>query len=437
LQLTIEKLIYGGDGLAHAPAAEQGGGKAVFLPFVLAGERVQAQVLEEKPGFLRALPAAILEPSSTRTEPQCPYFGQCGGCHYQHAAYPHQLDIKAAILHETIQRIARIEAPTVVAHASPPWHYRNRTRLKIQGGDRFALGYFRFASHHLLPVEQCPLSSPLINRAIAAAWELGRAHLLDSVEEVEFFSNATDDQLLVELNLRPPAAGLRGGSSGRLPNLAQALRQSLPETAGIAVVETADKGGKRARAPRRPPALAGAQQLLYRTGSGDYRVSAGSFFQTNRHLIDDLVQLVTGGECGERAVDLYAGTGLFSLPLAQKFRQLTAVESSPSSFGDLKRNVPVGVTACRQRVEDFLKLPSPAAVDLVVVDPPRSGLGAEAATSLSRFPSSRITYVSCDPATLARDLKTLAAAGFRLQEVHLLDLFPQTFHLESVTKLMR
>ena len=443
LELTIEKLVYGGDGLAHGPASERGAGKAIFLPFVLERERVQARRLEEKPGFCRAVAESVLEPSSARVQPDCPHFGRCGGCHYQHAAYRHQLQTKAAILLETLQRIGRLEIPPVITHPSPPWHYRNRTRLQVRGGRNFALGYFQFASHDLLPVEQCPISSPLINRAMTAAWQLGRARHIGGVEEIEFFSNAADDQLLVGLTAparaNPGPSSRNNHSSGpKLLDLANGLREALPEMPGVALFWTSGRGPAREYPLEQAKELLGVNRLVYRADGWEYQVSAGSFFQTNRYLIDELIQLVTGDEHGESALDLYAGTGLFSLPLSQKFRQLTAVESSPFSFPDLKHNVPRTVTTRHQRVEDFLQaLSPPRGVDLVVVDPPRSGLGDKAAAHLGRFPAARITYVSCDPATLARDLRTLVAAGFHIHQMHLIDLFPQTFHIESVAKLVR
>ena len=175
MQLTVEKLIYGGDGLARLPANEQGPGKAAFVPFVLAGEEIEASVLEQKPGFARAHAEQILQSSPHRVTPDCPYFQRCGGCHYQHASYEHQLEIKASILKENLRRIAKLELSTNLSiHPSPAWNYRNRTRLRVQTSPEFALGYYKFGSHELLPMEQCPISSPLINRAISACWELGR-----------------------------------------------------------------------------------------------------------------------------------------------------------------------------------------------------------------------------------------------------------------------
>jgi 23S rRNA (uracil1939-C5)-methyltransferase len=155
MQLTIEKLVYGGDGLARLAADANGPGKAAFLPFVLPGERVEATLIEEKPGFARARLERVLEPSAQRITPQCRYYYNCGGCQYQHTGYEQQLEIKAAILKENLRRIAKLELATELqVHPSPPWNYRNRTRLKLQTFPEFALGYFKPNSHELLPVEE-------------------------------------------------------------------------------------------------------------------------------------------------------------------------------------------------------------------------------------------------------------------------------------------
>ncbi len=194
MRLNIEKLVYGGDGLARLPADDRGPGKAVFVPFVLPGEAVEATLREEKPGFARAQLDGILTASPRRVDPRCPYFQRCGGCHYQHTDYEHQLEIKAAILKENLRRIARLELDTELqVHPSPPWNYRNRSRFKVQTAPEFALGYYKFNSHELLAVEECPISSPLINRALAAAWQLGRAgRVPPGVQEIEFFANGDD-----------------------------------------------------------------------------------------------------------------------------------------------------------------------------------------------------------------------------------------------------
>ena len=174
---------------------------AVFVPFVLPGERVDVEIRQEKPGFARGSMAQLIEASPDRVEARCPYFRHCGGCHYQHIPYERQLEFKAEILRETLQRIAKIELKSELKselrlHASSPWNYRNRTRLQVQTAPEFALGYFGFGSHDFLPVRECPISSPLLNRVMARLLELRGLNCPAAVEEIELFADAADERLL-------------------------------------------------------------------------------------------------------------------------------------------------------------------------------------------------------------------------------------------------
>jgi 23S rRNA (uracil1939-C5)-methyltransferase len=433
LQLTIEKLIYGGDGLARLPADEHGPGKAVFVPFVLEGERIEASLVEQKRSFARGRADAILQASPHRVEPICPYFLRCGGCHYQHASYEHELEIKITVLKENLRRTAKLELETsVTIHASPPWKYRNRSRLKVRTVPEFALGYYKLGSHELLAVEECPVSSLLINRAIAAFWKMGRERTVpDGIHEVEFFVNAEDTQLLVEASCEP------GTPSTPVREWAGAVQSALPEITGMVVFKAKPSG---LTAPVEPKAMAsfGAREITYRTDDATYRVSAGAFFQINRHLINDLVKIVVQDYSGARALDLYAGVGLFSTILSRRFAQVIAVEASQTSHADLLYNSPHNVKAVRATTVDFLRgVARKLKPELVVVDPPRSGLGGSVVQSLVGLGAHRITYISCDPATASRDLAGLLSAGYRIEQVHLVDLFPQTYHLESVFHLAR
>jgi 23S rRNA (uracil1939-C5)-methyltransferase len=434
LELKIEKLVYGGDGLARLPADERGRGKAVFVPFVLEGEQVDAEIIEEKPGFARARLQRVVEPSPHRTDPGCPYFTECGGCHYQHSSYDHQLDTKASILKENLRRIAKLELPSEIrVHPSPAWNYRNRTRFRVQASPEFALGYYRFGSHALLPIEECPISSRLINRAIRALSEVGRAGQIDeAILEIEFFANADDSQLLVEVYLDPQET-----RSDRNHLWADTLRSALPEVMGVVLFPASPRGVASKSEPK-PLAVIGLGELMYRTALAAYRVSAGSFFQINRHLTDELVKLVTADRSGVTALDLYAGVGLFSAVLSREFERVIAVESSQQSAADLAYNVPANVKAVRATVEQYLtNVAGKDRPDLVVLDPPRTGLGSRVVPAIAELAAPVVTYVSCDPATLARDLVPLLAAGYRVEQAHLVDLFPQTFHLESVLQLVR
>ena len=312
MELTIEKLVYGGDGLARLPADEHGPGKAVFVPFVLAGERVEAQLVEEKRGFARARADKILEPSAERGKPECRYFESCGGCHYQHAGYDHQLAIKSAIVRETLRRTAKLDwQGEIQAHPSPPWRYRNRTRMRLRA-EPFALGYNRFGSNILLPVEECPISSPLINRAIETVWRLGReGQVAAEVSEMEFFANAEDSALVVELTLHASSHPFQPGSA--VARLAESLRGALPEVSGIALFSPAPGEVLVSEdVPKELEPLFGEPALTYNTRSARYRVHAGSFFQTNRFLLDRLVELVTAGRDGSLALEDRKSTRLNS-----------------------------------------------------------------------------------------------------------------------------
>ncbi len=457
--LSIEKLVYGGDGIARTPAGSDGRSMAVFLPFVLPGEKIEAEIRQEKPGFARGSVTQLVEASPDRVEAQCPYFRRCGGCHYQHIPYERQLKLKAEILRETLQRIAKIELKLEIRlHASPPWNYRNRTRLQVRTAPGFALGYFRLNSHEFLAVHQCPISSPLINRIMARLLDLRGLNCPPVVEEIELFADSADEQLLAW------AFCGRESDPKDLLRWAEAIRRELPEVSGVtffssrrssvrssarrfstrqsSVPGRKEEDHNNVPADAKPLAQSGAKSIRYRTRNHEYQVSAGAFFQVNSYLIDDSISIVTGDASGDAALDLYAGGGLFSAALAGNFRHIFAVEASQTSYADLVQNVPANVKTVGAEVEqylmsDYLKRRPVRQPDLIVLDPPRSGVGKAVTNSLLQLGAPRVRYVSCDPATQARDIAGLLTNGYRIEEAHLFDLFPQTFHVESVMLLTR
>ncbi len=286
MQIEIEKLIYGGDGLGRMPADAQGRGKTVFVPFVLPGEQVEVSVVESRSGFARATLDSVLTPSPDRTAPSCPYFAACGGCHYQHMNYEAQLRQKAEILRESLRRTAKLELQQEIQiHPSPPWNYRNRTRMQVRQAPEFALGYYRYNSHEVLAVESCPISSPLINQAIRSVWNLGRENAVpQSLHGLQFFANHDDTQLLVEAYVRPQ------DNAQELQPFAAALHSTLPSVVGVVVFAASaieDESRQHAPLTSTHPELAsaiGGDSLMYHAVGHQYRVSGGSFFQTNRFL---------------------------------------------------------------------------------------------------------------------------------------------------------
>jgi len=257
-----------------------------------------------------------------------------------------------------------------------------------------------------------------------------------SVREVELFANDDDSQLLAELYVDS------GQEAGKVEPqaFAELLRGALPEVSSFYVfTQTVAAGrGQQVYIAEEPLWTDRPGEFRYQTKAGALRVTGGSFFQVNRFLVEELTGIVTGGRSGEIALDLYAGVGLFSVALASSFRHIVAVESSQGSAADLKYNSPRNVKAVRSTVDAYLAgQGAKVRPDYVVVDPPRAGLGERFARALAKLGAPRVTYVSCDPATLARDLITLTGGGYRVDSLHLVDLFPQTYHIESVVELVR
>jgi 23S rRNA (uracil1939-C5)-methyltransferase len=392
-EITVEKLVYGGEGLGRLE------GRAVLAPFVLPGERVRLRIVSEKPGLVRAGLLEVLAAAPERVAPPCPYFMRCGGCHYQHAPYEMQLALKRAILEDQLRRIGKI-APSaeIGVVAGEPWGYRNRVQLHIANG---ALGYREAQSRKLCAVERCPIGSPAINVAIATLREMLRdARWPRFLRGIELFTNETEMQLNVLETEHPVARRFFDWCGERIAGL-----------------------------------VSGA--LDYGAAGHVWRVSYGSFFQVNRFLIDRLVETALDGAEGQTALDLYAGVGLFSLALARRFASVTAVESGARAAGDLRFNAEragLGLRVEQTDAEVWVEQLE-TAPDFVLLDPPRAGIGKRMVERLAQLRPPRLAIVSCDPATLARDLAGLTAAGYRIDRLSLVDLFPQTYHLEAVAHL--
>lgn len=417
--VRVEKLVYGGEGLAHHA------GKPVFVPFVLPGEVVEVFPIEESRKLIRALPGELREAAGERIEAHCPYFARCGGCHYQHLSYEKQLALKVDILRESLRRLGKIEwTQDILAHPSPPWHYRNRIQLKSAphpvAADALQVGFHRAGSHTLCAIEQCPISSPKLNQLIAVLNRLSREQALPrSLRALEAFVDDRDDTLW--LTLSAPQLDFDAAA------LIEHLRTALDGILSLELRETATDRHE----------TSGLGWIYYSVGAQRLRVSHGSFFQINRHLLPLLVARVTEGLEGQVALDLYAGVGLFACALAEKFARVVAVESEPRAAADLAANVADlgGVEPQACTVADFLQR-SPEKCDVVLLDPPRTGLERGVAEALTELAPPRLVYLSCDPATLARDLARLAP-GYRLAGLELIDLFPQTFHIETLARLER
>jgi len=382
--VQIDKWVYGGEGLARID------GRVVLVPSVLPTETVRIDFGKD----VHASLVEVLTPAAERVTPTCPLFTICGGCHYQHAPYEYQLARKVEILREQLQRVGKIKFEGEIDVISgPPLGYRNRAQFHIAKGK---IGYLAARSHELVPVEgECPVSSPRLNQALAEM----RGRLSDPrfprfVQAVETFTNESDVQ--------------------------------------INVIES-----EHAVARRFYEWCESKQAIDYQTAFGAFRVSSRSFFQVNRFLVEKLVEAGIPAQGGESALDLYAGVGLFALPMARRFRSVTAVETGSSAAHDLEFNASraeLAVKVEQARVEDYLERLQ-AAPEFVLADPPRAGLGKDVVGHLQRLAPPRVTIVSCDPATLARDLAGLSS--YEIESLTMVDLFPQTYHLETIALLRR
>jgi 23S rRNA (uracil1939-C5)-methyltransferase len=429
LRLSIEKLVYGGDGLAHAD------GHTVFVPYVLPSEEVRAAVKSKKKKLIHAQLLEVLTPAKEREKPRCAHFQKCGGCHYQHIPAAEQVRLKKEILRETLSRLGAIswDGP-IQEHTAEPYGYRNRAQWAVRDAMPRAIGYFLPESSTIVPIDECPVLSPCLAKTFGQLQELARsASLPAEILEIEAFADSSDTR--VSLNVafhrfsKPPK------------ELAGVLQQALPQLESLLLLDQSKNRFE----------LTGPGFLHHEAGGYRYRVSHLSFFQVNRFLIEDLLQTMTGGAKGTLALDLYAGVGFFTLPLARTFQRVISVDANLAATSDLHANAEsagVSITSHNEHAEDFLKK-TEEKPDFVVLDPPRAGLGAAAAAKLAELGAPEIAYLSCDPSTLARDLAVLTGSPrkpsdiaapsvrYEIAEMHLFDLFPQTFHIETLVRLKR
>lgn len=400
IDIRLEKLTYGGDAMGRLAD-----GRAVFVPFGLPGERVRIRLTEERRSFARGEVVEILETSQQRVIPRCKHFGVCGGCHYQHLPYTEQLKAKTEILRDQLTRIGKIEtSPVQEMIASPsPWNYRNHVQFHLT--EEGKLGYVRAQAPTVFAIEECHLPDGFIN----GLWPQLEFEPGTGVERVSLRAGKDHDSMLV-------------------------LESSAPESpeleieACISVAHVFDEN---------TVVIAGNDHIFISVLGRDFRVSAAAFFQVNTAMAEKMVEhLLTCLPVSPSAtlLDVYCGAGLFSAFLAPQYERLIGVESSPSACEDFAFNLDEfdNVELYEGLAEDVIPYLE-AKADIVLVDPPRAGLEKRVIDGILKLNPQLIAYVSCDPSTLARDAARLIHAGYRLKDVMPFDLFPQTFHIESIS----
>jgi 23S rRNA (uracil1939-C5)-methyltransferase len=426
--VKIEKLITGGKGLARLDT-----GKVIMADFVLPGETVRLREVKQHPGYIEGELVEIVTPSATRILPGCMYYEECGGCDLQHANYLEQLNIKKAIVKEAMAR-AGISLPRDglqdIIPSPAEWGYRYRLRLKIDRNGQ--PGFFKKKSNHFIAIDKCPVATGPLNAALVKLQTTGcLKELAGDCNELELLQSPIDGKtslvLLLNTKQKIPAADL----------------QTISARAHIDCIGcTIGKKYYQLIPPQEPVPLAQKISLPDQNQSCTLSWSGGCFSQVNEAQNEQLIRFVCdlAGELrGKTVLDLYCGMGNFSIPLALKGAAVTGIEQNRESISWAQFNAESAGVTCSFFVSDVLNSLRELAknrqqVDTIILDPPRRGIG-KAANLLPELQPQQIIYISCDPATLARDLATLCNRGYSLGQLIPVDMFPQTHHIESVALL--
>ena len=430
--LTIDGLAHGGAGVARADD-----GRVVFVHGTCPGDIIDARVSTDHGRFIEAELSEIVAPSPDRRTPPCPYFGHCGGCQWQHISYGVQAEAKRTQLVDSLQRIGRLSDVEVAATLlnATPYGYRNRLEMRWGTGaeKRPVLGLTAARSDEIVPIDSClllPKRTKTLPKSLAGALRYleGRAPFGLERVAVRVGINTSD----LEVDLWGPPGPMQRQAVAR--TLSDAVRPTC-------VTRVLVKEDARKRADLKVEVLSGRGHWRERLGEFEYRVSAPSFFQGNTKGAEALAGLVLerlAPDGTDRVLDLYSGVGTFTLPLAEVAGEVVAIEGTGSAVRDLRANVEdAGLSVDVMPGDAARALADAGTFDLAVVDPPRAGMGSDALHALVRTRARTICYVSCDTATLARDARGLTEAGYRLTSAMPVDLFPKTWHVETVAVFER
>lgn len=427
-RVSIESLAHGGDGVSHLPD-----GRTVFVPYACPGDELLVRVTEDHGRWARGEVEEIVTPSPDRITAPCPYFGTCGGCQWQHVAYPLQVDAKRQALVDALTRIGHLADPSVgVGVASPAeYGYRNKIELRVEHGPRgLVVGFTRARTDEVLPIDAClllPKRAQRLPKSVAGA--------------LRFLSSRGAEGIL-RASVRVSRAGETAvdvwTAPGPFPRAA-AARVLAESTGARTVTRTIVRGDTERRDIAGVEVYSGGGIWRERLGQDSYVLSAPSFFQVNTHAADALREIameMLDADGTMRVADLYAGAGTFTLPMARAAGEVVAVEASRYALSDLRRNLEeADLDADVVAGDAAYALPGLGHLDAALIDPPRAGLSEKAMRALGSARIKRLVYVSCDPATLARDVSRLMQTGYSPKHFVPVDLFPQTHHLETVALL--
>lgn len=382
LEVSIDRIVPRGYGIAHAD------GKTVFVALAVPGDRVGVEIVETKGSIAFAEIVEVIEPGPYRITPPCPYFGTCGGCDFQQMSYPEQLASKAEIIRDCLRRIAKIDWQDDIAviPSRKEFEYRSRAQWHVDTNAR-EIGYYARNSRRLIPIEKCPKLVPALNAELV--------RLRDDFP----FENVWSEKTFIEVAAGDDAVSIHA------PGLIQ------------------------------PP------EISFTTLGETFTYAADVFFQGNQFLIPHLIETALADASGSTALDLYCGVGLFALPMARRFERVIGVEEHPRAIEYANRNAAANghanIEFRTESVRRYLAGDPPKNVDFVLLDPPRAGTEKETMANLIALNTPHISYVACEPSVLARDLKRFIEAGYRIDSITAIDLFPQTHHVETVVQLTK
>lgn len=402
--VKFEKYAYGGESMGRLAD-----GRAVFAPFVLAGEEARIQPVLEKKGFIKGKKINLISTVHERTTARCKHFEECGGCHYQHLNYADQLRVKEQIVFDQLQRLGGITHPTVksILGCDEPFYYRNSVQFHV--GDGGEVGFLSAFGQDLIPIEECYLPQ----EEILALWKTLDFEVYPGLQKIHFRCGADGDLMVI----------LESDLFDELPT----MELDMP----ISVIHLSPAGSI---------VMGGDDHVVMQVKGKYFRVSAESFFQVNAKQAEKMVEVVSSylPEEGNRLVELYSGVGLFTAFLAPRFQEVIAVESAESSCNDFAVNLDMYDHIGLYVGEAEEVLPNiEGNTEIVLVDPPRAGLHPKVIDAIAEKGTKTLVYVSCDPATLARDVKRLGAHGYELVEVTPIDMFPQTYHVEMIALITK
>lgn len=436
IEVEITDLAYGGEGFAKH------NNFAVFIPYGVPGDRVKAKISEVKPNYARAEIASVISRSASYREPDCPVFMTCGGCDWLHIGYQTQLFHKKKFV---IKNLNLPEDVSEITGCEEPFNYRMRAQYKLsyEKGE-LKCGFYKAGSHDVCDVKTCRIVRPEINTLMDSV----RASLEADKKNIQFYDEKSHSGYLRHIAVRVNAEGqllltfiaLRGELNPHLKRISAVLMEKHPELKGVTLNINTARGNR--VFGEKESVIAGREQIGEKFRGINFKLNSGTFFQINTVMLAKMADFIsTYAESGARLLDLYGGVGALSLPLSGRFGMVTVLEMDSGAVRSLKKTVWEAQIENVEAVEGDVDkrgaaMLSESEYDVVILDPPRKGASKGVIEALKKHPPKKLIYVSCNPATLGRDIKALSPE-FETAHTGIFDLFPQTYHVETAVILKR